>query len=77
MEIRLKRSYADTEGVQVESITVNGRIMLCHYEGKEYLILGKRKQMKKNESKILCTIFGDEVVYTKQQVLVPRSFFFI
>jgi hypothetical protein len=77
MEIKLKRSYVDTAGVQVESITIKGRIMLCDYKGKEYLILGKCSQMKKGESKILRTIFGDEVVYTKQQVLVPRSFFFI
>ena len=77
MEIKLRRSYADTAELQVESITIKGIIMFRYYEGKEYLILGRRKQIKKNESKILHIIFGDEVVYTAQQILVPRNFFFI
>jgi len=76
VELKLRRTNSN---VKIEKITFacKGPIRFSQYEGKEYLILGKRELCNRTDRKILNIIFGDEVVYTRSNVLVPRDFFFI
>lgn len=51
-------------------------IKLCNIKGKDYVRIGPSEGYERNK-KILKYIFGDELVVTKQSLLVPRDFFFI
>ena len=52
-------------------------VKLCEYESKQYIIMGRLKETNRESKKLLEFLFGDEIVYTKQLILVPRDFFFI
>lgn len=52
-------------------------VRFCEHEGKQYIIMGKVRETNRKGRKLLELLFGDEIVYTKQLVLVPRDFFFI
>ena len=78
VELKLRRTNSN---VKADGITLvwkeKGPIRFSRYGGKEYLILGKRELCNRADRNILKIIFGDEIVYTKNNVLVPRDFFFI
>lgn len=52
-------------------------IKFCEHKGRQYIIMGRLKEINRGEKKLLEFLFGDEIVYTKQLILVPRDFFFI
>lgn len=78
VELKLRRTNSN---VKADGITLvwkgEGPIKFSQYEDREYLILGKRELCNKADRNILNIIFGDEILYTKENILVPRDFFFI
>lgn len=78
VELKLRRTNSEIKAEEIVFVwKEKGPIRFSQYEGKEYLILGKRELCNKADRNILSIIFGDEIVYTKNNILVPRDFFFI
>ena len=76
IEIKFKRIANGINRKDCTFTILEGPIKLCNIKGKDYVRLGPSEVYKKNK-KILKCIFGDELVVTKQSLLVPRDFFFI
>lgn len=52
-------------------------LMFRKVNGKEYLIVGNSRTCSKQDKKVASILFGKEVIYIDNEVLVPRDFFFI
>ena len=55
----------------------SGPLMICRRHKQDFLVLGHIKDCSKKDREILAMLFGDEVVYTGKEIMVPRNFFFI
>lgn len=76
IELKFKRIASGINRKDCTFTILEGPIKLCNIKGKDYIRLGPSKGYEKNK-KILQCLFGNELVITRQSLLVPRDFFFI
>ena len=77
VELKFKRTACRLDPKECFLAVKNGPLQICKRRKKDYLIIGHTKNCGKKDKEILAMLFGDEVVYTDREIMVPRNFFFV